>query len=209
MLTDEGDYALNPVGDLQWGIENDITPTQVMDQESWTKSQRRQLRDFASRLEALAGTDKDQKLYAASIMLEEWLSQGFHPVVFCRYIETANYLGEYLQPQLLKKNPALKLQVVTSEEPDELRRQRIEEMAGDHPRILIATDCLSEGINLQDLFTRCPPLRFAWKPEPSGATRGTGRSFRSAGPRGEGLSPLRCRQPHRRYRARCIATQGA
>ena len=162
--SDEGHYTFNPVGDLQSGVESDIEPTQVMEQEDWTDHQRRQLRSFAERLEAFAGTDDDQKLYAASIVLEDWISSGFHPVVFCRYIETANYLGKHLVPLLSAKIPSLDLQVVTSEDPDDLRKQRIEGMAGTRPRILVATDCLSQGINLQDLFTAVFHYDLPWNP---------------------------------------------
>ena len=161
---DEGDHAFNPVGDLDVGVETDVAPTQVMDEGEWTDQQRRQLRSFATRLEALAGSEDDQKLYAATIVLEDWISSGFHPVVFCRYIETANHLGEHLAPLLAAKIPRLDLQVVTSEDPDDLRKQRIEGMAGDHPRILIATDCLSEGINLQEWFTAVLHYDLPWNP---------------------------------------------
>ena len=161
---DEGDHAFNPVGDLDVGVETDVAPTQVMDEGEWTDQQRRQLRSFATRLEALAGSEDDQKLYAASIVLEDWISSGFHPVVFCRYIETANHLGEHLAPLLAAKIPRLDLQVVTSEHPDDLRKQRIEGMAGDRPRILIATDCLSEGINLQEWFTAVLHYDLPWNP---------------------------------------------
>ena len=161
---DEGEADLNPIGDLEFAIETDIEPTHVMEQEDWTDHQRRQLRNFSKRLETIAGTEDDQKIYAASVVLEDWISNGFHPVVFCRYIETANYLGEHLGPLLALKIPHLDLQVVTSEDPDELRKQRIEGMAGDRPRILIATDCLSEGINLQDLFTAVLHYDLPWNP---------------------------------------------
>ena len=162
--TDEDHGDLNPVGDLECGIETDVAPTQVMERGDWTEHQRRQLRSFSKRLEAFAGSEDDQKLYAASIVLEDWISSGFHPVVFCRYIETANYLGEHLAPVLAAKIPRLNLQVVTSEDPDDLRKQRIEGMAGDRPRILIATDCLSEGINLQEWFTAVLHYDLPWNP---------------------------------------------
>ena len=140
VAADEDEDFLNPVGDLEFGVETDIAPTQIMEQGDWTDHQRRQLRSFSKRLEAFAGSEDDQKLYAASIVLEDWISSGFKPVVFCRYIETANYVGEHLAPLLAAKIPRLDLQVVTSEDPDDLRKQRIEEMAGGRPRILIATD---------------------------------------------------------------------
>ena len=164
VTADEDEGALNPVGDLEFGVETDIAPTQILEQGDWTEHQRRQLRSFSKRLEAFAGYEDDQKLYAASIVLEDWISSGFNPVVFCRYIETANYVGEHLAPLLAAKIPRLDLQVITSEEPDDLRKQRIEGMAGDRPRILIATDCLSEGINLQEWFTAVLHYDLPWNP---------------------------------------------
>ena len=38
------------------------------------------------------------------------------------------------------------------------------EMSGDKPRVLIATDCLSEGINLQELFTGVLHYDLPWNP---------------------------------------------
>jgi superfamily II DNA or RNA helicase len=156
--------AKNPVGDGDFGFEGDNAPTQVVEHGDWTDHQRRQLRQFADRLEKLSGIQHDQKLFAAAVVLEDWIEHGFKPVVFCRYIETANYLGQYLEPALRKKFPKLDLRVVTSEDPDDLRKQRIAEMAGDKPRVLVATDCLSEGINLQDLFTAVLHYDLPWNP---------------------------------------------
>ena len=155
--------APNPVGDPDYGVVTDIEPTQVMEEVDWTKYQRQQLRKFSNRLEAISGSD-DDKLYAAFVVLEDWITTGFNPVVFCRYIETAKYVGEHLPPLLTPKVPNFDLQVVTSEDPDDLRKQRIEGMAGDRPRILIATDCLSQGINLQDLFTAVLHYDLPWNP---------------------------------------------
>jgi superfamily II DNA or RNA helicase len=154
----------NPVGDRDYGFEGDHSPTQVVEQGDWTERQRRQLRQFAERLEKLGNIDDDQKLYAAAMVLEHWIEKGIRPVVFCRYIETAKYLGTRLEPSLRKKFPKLDLRVITSEDPDDLRKQRIAEMAGDKPRVLIATDCLSEGINLQDLFTGVLHYDLPWNP---------------------------------------------
>lgn len=154
----------NPIADDEYGGDTDNTPTQVVSQRDWTDHQRRQLRVFADRLANLSGPDHDQKLFAASVVLEDWVANKFQPVVFCRYIETANYLGEQLGPILKEKIRGLNIQVVTSEDPDEVRKQRIADMAGDGPRILIATDCLSEGINLQALFTAVLHYDLPWNP---------------------------------------------
>lgn len=154
----------NPVGDLDYGFEGDNAPTQVIEHGDWTDHERRQLRQFAERLEKLGNVQDDQKLFAAAIILEDWIEKGFKPVVFCRYIETANYLGKRLETVLRKKHPKLDLRVITSEDPDDIRKQRIADMAGDKPRILIATDCLSEGINLQDLFSGVLHYDLPWNP---------------------------------------------
>ncbi|MFO1419823.1 MAG: helicase-related protein [Candidatus Competibacteraceae bacterium] len=170
-LDDSGDRTstepipeFNPVGDTESGAESDNTPTQVVERHDWSAYQRQQLRTFSEQLSGLANPKDDQKLAAAALIVEDWLQNGFNPVVFCRYIATANYVGEQLAPTLKKKFPRLDLQVITSELPDELRKQRIEDIDVHHPRVLVATDCLSEGINLQDRFTAVLHYDLPWNP---------------------------------------------
>lgn len=154
----------NPVGDTEFGFEGDNTPTQIAERIDWTKHQREELREFARVLEQLSGIKYDHKLASAELILDDWLSSGFCPVVFCRYIATANYLGQQLAPLLKKRFPKADVQVITSELPDELRKQRIEEMGRSAQRVLIATDCLSEGINLQEHFTGVLHYDLPWNP---------------------------------------------
>jgi len=154
----------NPVGDTEFGFEGDNAPTQVIERNDWTEHQRRRLRDFAQELVGLSNIKDDSKLASAELILDDWLSTGFNPVVFCRYIATANYVSEQLAPVLKKKFPKLDLQVITSELPDELRKQRIEEMGRSPRRILVATDCLSEGVNLQEHFTGVLHYDLPWNP---------------------------------------------
>ncbi|EIC27853.1 helicase-related protein [Methylomicrobium album] len=154
----------NPVGDTEFGFEGDNAPTQVVERNQWSAQQRQQLRYFAEKLQDLSNIKTDQKLAATGLIIEDWLNQGFNPVIFCRYIATANYVGEQLAPHLKKKYAKLDLQVITSELPDELRKQRIEEMGRSGQRVLIATDCLSEGINLQDSFTGILHYDLPWNP---------------------------------------------
>jgi len=160
-LVDEGE---NPVRDTEFGFEGDNTPTQVFEQNDWSASQRQKLRGFARQLSDLANPKDDQKLAAALKLLEDWVAKGFNPVIFCRYISTANYIGEQLAPVMKKKFPKLDLQVITSELPDELRKQKIAEMGGSKQRVLVATDCLSEGINLQEHFTAVLHYDLPWNP---------------------------------------------
>ena len=156
--------GINPVQDSEFGFEGDNTPTQVIERNDWSSQQRQQLRLFSEQLEQLSNIKNDQKLASAGLILEDWLNSGFNPVVFCRYIATANYVGNQLVSILKKKFPRLDLQIITSESPDELRKQRIEDMAKSPLRILIATDCLSEGINLQEHFTGVLHYDLPWNP---------------------------------------------
>lgn len=160
-LPDQDD---NPVHDVDYGYDSDLTPAEVMEFGDWSDYQRRQFRAFAKSLAELGNTEDDLKLATAELILEDWLSGGFNAVVFCRYIATAKYVGEKLAPLLKVKFPKLNLQVITSEDPDDLRRQRIEAMEPSRHRILIATDCLSEGINLQKYFTAVLHYDLPWNP---------------------------------------------
>jgi superfamily II DNA or RNA helicase len=164
VIANGGESEENPVRDTEFGFEGDNTPTQVFERTDWTSYQRQQLRHFAQQLEHLSTIKEDQKLASAELILEDWLTSGFNAVVFCRYIATANYVGAQLAPVLKKKFPRLDLQVITSELPDDLRKQRIKEMGKAPLRVLIATDCLSEGINLQEHFTGVLHYDLPWNP---------------------------------------------
>lgn len=165
LATDMDDEPIdNPVGDTEFGFEGDYTPTQLVERNEWTDHQRRQLRYFSQQLEQLGGIKEDRKLASAELIIDDWLGSGFNPVVFCRYIATATYVGEQLAPLLRRKYPKLELQVITSELPDDLRKQRIEEMGKSSLRLIVATDCLSEGINLQKNFTAVLHYDLPWNP---------------------------------------------
>ena len=82
------------------------------------------------------------------------------PVIFCRFITTAEAVGEALRAQFKKHT----VEVVTGRLTPEERRERGDALA-DHPdRILVATDCLSEGINLQSLFNAVIHYDLNWNP---------------------------------------------
>lgn len=162
--SDEPETVENPVGDSEEFATADTAPMQLVETGEWSEHQRRQLRDFATRLGALSGQEHDAKLTNLVAVIEDWLDAGINPVVFCRYIPTANYIGEHLKPVLSRKYGKLDVQVVTSEDPDEVRRDRIAAMAPAALRVLVATDCLSEGINLQELFTGVLHYDLPWNP---------------------------------------------
>ena len=108
---------------------------------------------------------KDPKLDALIKALKPLIKDGANPVVFCRYIATA----EHVRAGLRKAFPRLNVEAVTGELTPDERRNRVSEMAiedgeKDVQRILVATDCLSEGINLQQLFDAVIHYDLSWNP---------------------------------------------
>lgn len=128
------------------------------------------LLELAERAERLVGPAEDAKLKALTRHLKGLIAEGYHPIVFCRYIPTAKYLAEQLDGKLGKKT---KVAAVTGDLSPQQRLDRIELLAaeaaaqGDDPavrRVLIATDCLSEGVNLQHHFDAVVHYDLAWNP---------------------------------------------
>ncbi|RZL83055.1 MAG: helicase [Rhodococcus sp. (in: high G+C Gram-positive bacteria)] len=129
------------------------------------ESARRRLREFAAVARSLKGTKGDAKLKRLITLVTELLAEGYHPIIFCRYIPTAEYLGEHLSAALAKKHRNLRVEAVTGSLPPEEREARVSELtAHEGPRLLVATDCLSEGVNLQDGFTAVVHYDLAWNP---------------------------------------------
>ncbi|KZS55865.1 helicase [Mycobacterium kansasii] len=125
---------------------------------------RRRLRELAQAAAALKGVRSDAKLKRLIPLIKELLAEGYHPIVFCRFIPTADYLHEHLEAAL-RKIPGLRIDAVTGNLAPEEREARVNALtAHEGPRLLIATDCLSEGINLQDGFTAVVHYDLAWNP---------------------------------------------
>ncbi|MEE2732274.1 MAG: helicase-related protein [Pseudomonadota bacterium] len=103
----------------------------------------------------------DPKLKTLVKNLKPIVEDGYHPVIFCRYIATAEYLAE----ELAKKFKDHHVIYVTGNFNPTERQERIAELKeSDKPPILVATDCLSEGINLQDQFTAVIHYDLSWNP---------------------------------------------
>lgn len=109
---------------------------------------------------ALVGQQNDPKLAQLQEHLALLLRDGFQPVVFCRYIATAHYLAAALQD----KFKSVTVKAVTGELTPDEREAAIEQLGESDTRILVATDCLSEGINLQSLFTALVHYDLSWNP---------------------------------------------
>lgn len=133
------------------------------------------LAELAERAQALEGPAQDLKLKALIKHLKALLADGYNPIVFCRYIPTAEYLAEQLgnDPETKKRSPLgvkTVVKAVTGTLSPQQRIDRIEELAAEAGedaaarRVLIATDCLSEGVNLQHHFDAVLHYDLAWNP---------------------------------------------
>jgi len=120
------------------------------------------LADLIARADKLAAKPhRDPKYACLRNVVAELVQDGFRPVVFCRYIATARAVGAALQADL--ENVAV--EHVTGELPSEDREERVERLAESaERRVLVATDCLSEGINLQAWFDAAVHYDLSWNP---------------------------------------------
>ena len=123
------------------------------------------LRELIVRADTLRGPNNDPKLKTLIRETKQLLRDGFRPVVFCRYIATAHYVGEQLRNALSAKNTHL--EIVTGELTSDQREERVEGLSelddGISP-VLVATDCLSEGVNLQNYFDAVVHYDLTWNP---------------------------------------------
>lgn len=140
---------------------SDASEIELMEQACFSKDEMAQLDDLTDLLKDLHGIEKDQKAKEAVDIITKWLKEGYNPIVFCRYIATAKYLGDLICEALPNK---VMVKSITSELADEQRKEKIDEMKEHKQRVLIATDCLSEGINLQDHFTAVLHYDLPWNP---------------------------------------------
>ncbi|MFD9975910.1 helicase-related protein [Streptomyces sp. NPDC059017] len=141
---------------------------------------RARLLGLAEAAKALAGPVKDRKLKQLIATVKELLDEGYNPIVFCRFISTAEYVKEHLDAALNRggkgkkgdRKKAYAIEAVTGELSPDQRVTRIAELTeegedGEAPperRVLVATDCLSEGVNLQESFDAVIHYDLAWNP---------------------------------------------
>jgi len=141
----------------------DATPGADSDSDAGDTPHRRRLKRFAARARNLEGND-DKKLQLLEQTAKQLLAEGYNPVIFCRFIDTAEYVAEHLASRLNSK--AYAVAAVTGTLPPDERTARIAELTQDETKrpVLVATDCLSEGVNLQEHFQAVIHYDLAWNP---------------------------------------------
>lgn len=139
---------------------SDVAPGSEPGGEAEDGRIRRQLREMAAQAEDLKG-DKDEKLQKAKKLVRDLVKEGFNPIVFCRFIPTAEYVAQELRGALPKN---VTVEAVTGLLPPADREARVAALGQADKRVLVCTDCLSEGINLQDHFDAVLHYDLAWNP---------------------------------------------
>ncbi len=161
---EEGYGEANPVLEDEFNEDADYTRADLLGNCDLNSSEKSKLNHISKNLETLKGGANDVKINAATEVVLKWLKEGFNPVVFCKYVATAKYAGEVLSEKIREVYRHADVQVITGEDPDDLRKQRIEGISVENKRVLVSTDCLSEGFNLQDKFTAVLHYDLPWNP---------------------------------------------
>ncbi|GIV88245.1 MAG: helicase [Chloroflexus sp.] len=141
---------------------DDETPTTVIEQAelSFNESEQRRLDAFIRRAEQIAQSNEDAKLTGAIGLVRQLIDEGYAPIVWCRYVATADYVARAFRQHL----SGVHVTLVTGRMGEEERRAVIAAAPVDQPRVLVATDCISEGINLHERYNAAIHYDLPWNP---------------------------------------------
>lgn len=137
----------------------DATPGSQTESDT-THPEHRRLLELAREADKLEGKS-DRKLARAAELVATLVADGHQPIVFCRFLATVDYVGGVLEKALGR---GIHVERITGALPPEERARRIAALADQPRRVLVCTDCLSEGINLQNLFDAVFHYDLAWNP---------------------------------------------
>ena len=85
-------------------------------------------------------------------------------IIFTRYKDTLEYLEKEIPKQLRKTISSLQVITVHGDLTDALRNEQLAKFLQLDQGILIATDCISEGINLQHMANQVIHYELPWNP---------------------------------------------
>jgi superfamily II DNA or RNA helicase len=155
-----GERSVLDLDDIDASETMDVAPG-GQEGEEQPDAQRERLLRFAREADRLRGPAHDAKLRTAITLVRQLLDDGYSPILFCRFIPTAEYVAEELRAALPK---GVEVAAVTGVLPPAEREQRVAALGEHARRVLVATDCLSEGINLQARFDAVLHYDLSWNP---------------------------------------------
>ena len=118
------------------------------------------IEELLRKAQDLKQTAEDPKLDKLRVAVKALLKDNYHPIIFCQYISTAEYVAEALQ----KAFPKYAIRAITGKLSPAERAEGAQLLIEQEKRILVATNCLSEGINLQNGFDAVVHYDLAWNP---------------------------------------------
>lgn len=144
-------------------INDDVIPESY---EQATNSDKTKFRSFISALMEIKENEQDSKVKELAKAIDFALNSGYNPIVFCQYIQTAEYCKGIVEKHIRanKKYKDVAIEVITSKLTDEDRKMKIDELSKTPRHILVCTDCLSEGVNLQNGFNSVIHYDLPWNP---------------------------------------------
>ena len=151
----------NPVIEDDYNLGNDNLNTELITKETINDSHWAKLKELSKKLNDIDLKNEDAKVNELVRVIKEWMKSDHYPIVYCRYIKTAEYLHTKLSTIFDNK---ISVNLITSQDPEEVRRDKVIELTHQTKKILIATDCMSEGINLQEAFNAVIHYDLPWNP---------------------------------------------
>ena len=144
-------------------LGDDVLPESY---EKSSNSEKTKFRSFITRLREIKENKQDNKISELAKNVEFALNSNYNPIVFCQYIQTAEYCKDYITKYLSsdKRYKDVAIEVVTSRLTDEDRKMKIDELSRSPRHVLVCTDCLSEGVNLQTGFNSIIHYDLPWNP---------------------------------------------
>lgn len=131
----------------------------------WRQDEQRKLDALARAADKLVkSADEDAKLQKLVALVRTMLREGYRPIVWCRYLATAAYVKTALEQRLGGERSRLRVESITGDDLEDVRRTRLASLAAAEQRVLVATDCLSEGVNLQAHFNAVIHYDLPWNP---------------------------------------------
>lgn len=152
----------NEIGDLNDDKEaSDVTdrflwgtPSQLLVEKNWLEKILQQAE--------LITPSKDNKLQSLYKEIDAIFTGSTHIIIFTKYVDTLEYLQKQLESRY--KKAGVKLIAIAGDMNEDIRLDKYTLFRRASRAILIATDCLSEGINLQHACNHLIHYELPWNP---------------------------------------------
>jgi len=127
----------------------------------------KKLREIEKSTEKLLGYSNDVKLNNFyNNVLQDLIEEGNKIIIFTRYIDTADYLADELKKLASEKSllKGFKIVEIVGTDAIHVRTEKYEQFLVLEKGIMVSTDCMSEGIDLQYSSNMVVNYELTWNP---------------------------------------------